>query len=173
MIFKNMTWSPSDEIDTPVSITTERLNIGSFTIDGKTYPWKDSDLEGQAFSKANAKELVAKRYWQNDTPDPDEYVTTEFDSFPLQLILSQPGCEGIRFYEARKKEGVMERRTLVLVGIDKNQHDLGFTSDEIEKFEKDNKKASIICDPLDKGERSVIIEVGGGNCISDFPDYKP
>ena len=165
MMFKNLGFNPSD----PEDINVERRNVGEIIIDGKSFPWTDLKLEGKAVYKSEAKEYVATRYWNNpdQKPDPDQLITTNFDAFPILLILSQPGCAGIRFYEARKKDGLKTVRTLVMVGIDIKGHDLGFSEKEIKDLEDIGKKACVICDSAEK-ERSVIIEVGGGNELSDF-----
>lgn len=53
-----------------------------------------------------------------------------FDKSQLLRIISQPGCEGVRFYHAvRKNEaGDSDSATLVCVGVDKNGYDLNYNS---------------------------------------------
>ena len=63
-----------------------------------------------------------------------------FDKSQLLRIISQPQCEGVRFYHAIRKndKGESESATLVCVGVDKNGYDLNYF-DEVNQKYKVNK----------------------------------
>ena len=63
-------------------------------------------------------ELGAKMVKNFQDQNPEEITANFIGRNILERILAQPGCEGIRFYHAINEAG---RKTLVYVGIDKNE----------------------------------------------------
>lgn len=63
-------------------------------------------------------ELGAKMVKDFQDENPTEITANYIGRNILERILAQPGCEGIRFYNAINEIG---RKTLVYVGIDKNE----------------------------------------------------
>lgn len=123
------------------------------------YPWKSTKM-GQPIPKTEAKILVQEKVWENETGNFDASIV--FEAAPLLLLLSQEGCVGIRFYKAKKEKPHHEKNdeTLVLVGVDSKNNDLNVPV-------TNSKIASIMTD-LESQERSIIIEVGGGDKLNEF-----
>ncbi len=63
-------------------------------------------------------ELGAKMVKDFQDENPTEIMANYIGRNILERILAQPGCYGIRFYNAINEEG---RKTLVYVGIDSNE----------------------------------------------------
>lgn len=63
-------------------------------------------------------ELGAKMVKDFQDAHPEDVTANYIGRNILESILSQPGCAGIRFYNALNEEG---RKTLVYVGVDINE----------------------------------------------------
>jgi hypothetical protein len=94
--------------------------------------------------------------WQTANPDVQEtYV--DFGKETLLFILSQAGCEGIRFYFCKNHLDVI---SLVLIGLDKDEREIN-------------------CENIGDNTRKqpLIVEVGGGgikdNIILDIESAEP
>jgi hypothetical protein len=117
-------------------------------------------VRGMPVTKKLAMELISNQPWTK--AGANEIVSVTFDASSLLLLLSQKGCKALRYYYAMKPSGA---ETMVLIGVDTNGHDLG-----VPLPQDTTKKASIMVDitgDMDD-ERSIILEVGGGNLRSDF-----
>lgn len=88
---------------------------------------------GKMFSTSAAKALISP-HWNsltNDDKSVEQIVATEIGREMLLLILSQRGCEGIRFYKAKRLcdcgeiEADENADTVVAIGIDQYGNDLG------------------------------------------------
>ncbi|MEO6000823.1 MAG: hypothetical protein ABIN89_28510 [Chitinophagaceae bacterium] len=66
-----------------------------------------------------SQELGAKMVKDFQDVNPNENTANYIGRNILERILAQPGCEGIRFYNAINEMG---RTTLVYVGIDANEN---------------------------------------------------
>ena len=66
-----------------------------------------------------SQELGAKMVKDFQDANPDENTANYIGRNILERILAQPGCEGIRFYNAINEMG---RTTLVYVGVDANEN---------------------------------------------------
>lgn len=77
----------------------------------------------------------------------------------IDQILSQPGCVGIKFYNAHDEQG---EKTLVYVGLDKNGNALlQYTC--IDSTGKLGSKAGIVADRIDRGGRTGSTSIDGDN----------
>lgn len=93
-----------------------------------------------------------------------------FDKSQILRLISQPGCEGIRFYQAirKDKESGKDVMTLVCVGLHANAHDLNYSMDKsipnsdntCESLVLDwaHPPGSTISDPPDEGTNSASVE---------------
>jgi hypothetical protein len=70
-----------------------------------------------------------------------------FDKSQILRIISQPKCEGVRFYHAlrKNKKGEDDSVTLVLVGVDKNGFDLNYKG---KKFNSRTGRQNNTCESL-------------------------
>lgn len=102
--------------------------------------WKEMSLEDK-FQKINLDfdvllDVNKQLFKRADITFENRIVAVEIGREMLLMILSQPGCEGIRFYEARGVQVTDDKdavkftlktpgeTTLVAVGMDKNGNDL-------------------------------------------------
>jgi hypothetical protein len=69
-----------------------------------------------------------------------------FDRSILLKILSQPGCEGMRFYPCIKKVEGKDYLSLVMVGVNKNGFDLLYSKDNYSKVLHDQINLSLVCE---------------------------
>jgi hypothetical protein len=76
-------------------------------------PRRDHDIP------AAAAAALTRRY--RDTAGKDAQLATMFPREVYERILAQPGCAGIRAYEARDEGG---KRQTVLVGVDADGNDM-------------------------------------------------
>lgn len=67
--------------------------------------------------EAISRELGAKMVKDFQDANPEEAIGNYIGRDILEKILAQPGCMGVRFYNAINETG---RKTLVYVGIDEN-----------------------------------------------------
>lgn len=93
-----------------------------------------------------------------------------FDKSQILRIISQPGCEGVRFYQAvRKDDKGNDIMTLVCVGLNKDAYDLNYA-------ERDNNgtilQSSIPEARVAEGCESLVLDWAHppGNTVSDSPD---
>ena len=75
---------------------------------------KNLKLVGEEISH----ELGAKMVKDFQDENPSENTANYIGRNIIERVLAQPGCEGIRFYNAINEIGM---KTLVYVGIDKNE----------------------------------------------------
>jgi hypothetical protein len=149
---------------------------------------EDTARDGFPITRQLAVTLVKDRYWDESlrrisTPENQMKFRQQpkaitFDRELLMLLLSQKGCEGVRCYFASNpSDASKEELTLVLVGVDKNKHDLS-CADPGQNYQK---KKSIIhtlnhlkeknrldIHNLEEDEDTIIIEVGGHDGMDDF-----
>ena len=92
-------------VATPVSTTTT---------DSPAVAWPTFDHE---IGVTEAREMIV-RFKRNH---PGEKTAAAFTRVPLDQILAQRGCAGIRMYFAQHEDG---SPTLVLVGVDSDGNDL-------------------------------------------------
>lgn len=121
-------------------------------------------VQGRPIVKRLAHSLISRFQATKLQENPDEedpIVSVTFDRSPLMLLLSQPGCMGIRYYYAMKENGDV---TMVLSGVDSEGNDLGIQSCT------EGKLGSIVNDQPFMEERAVLLEVGGGNRKSQLDD---
>ena len=73
-----------------------------------------------------------------------------FDKSQLLRIISQPKCEGVRFYHALRKnnEGESDSTTLVCVGVDKDGYDLNYKKDSVEEQQSISVREKKTCESL-------------------------
>ncbi|GAB4022487.1 hypothetical protein [Spirosoma koreense] len=86
----------------------------------------------------------------------DANISVFYGKETLLLLLSQPDCEGIRFYFCKNHK---DKQSLVLVGIDSNERDLGLP---------DEFKTIIDPDLKSFPEGVLAEEVGGPNTLRDY-----
>lgn len=168
------------------------------------YQGFQGDKNGDLISKKYGKNLV-KCYRDQYAPEDLGNVAVVFDAEPLLLVLSQPECRAIRFYFAKTRDIYKEGKntkggeeTLVMVGVDKDGHDLGTGPS---KNNRKNKRIKSIFGPdlslstnspvseqismimyansageTDDGngeenlEETIVVQVGGGNGLADSQD---
>jgi len=75
---------------------------------------KNLKLVGEEISHELGAKMVKDFQDENPTENTANYIGRNI----IERILAQPGCEGIRFYNAINEIGM---KTLVYVGIDKNE----------------------------------------------------
>uniref|UniRef100_UPI0040488418 hypothetical protein n=1 Tax=Roseivirga sp. TaxID=1964215 RepID=UPI0040488418 len=144
--------------------------------------WEPNNEDGRPITRDLAKVLIHDNYWsglkaeyQTATEErksqlKEEPVAIRFNKDLLLLLLSQPGCEGIRMYLAQVPSKIGKSQTLVLVGTDANDNDLKTNVDGIIK-------GSIVLSSNNNllttdGEDTITLEVGGHDTIGDFdPDF--
>ncbi len=129
---------------------------------------KDSSAggEGQPITLVAAQEMVG-RYHQllrnrlteareKGTEDEilDEVVAVTFGKETLLLLLSQAGCEGIRFYLCKNQD---HRTSLVMVGIDGERSDLSATGQK-----------GVLLEWSAGDPYTFMDEVGGPKTLRDF-----
>ena len=86
---------------------------------------------GNKFTQVESRNLVKELYWDNivedyvnsgeDPKKLEKIVSIKYSRCIVETILSDPNCEGIRFYFTKK---IDDTPTLVLVGFDKDERDL-------------------------------------------------
>ncbi|MEM9326968.1 MAG: hypothetical protein AAGA85_14975 [Bacteroidota bacterium] len=115
-----------------------------------------------------------KEFVNDKEIDREDVAAVTFDKDVLMLLLSQSGCEGIRFYFGKFPDS--EEMTLVLVGVDKNDNDLGtevgpddrkrslFSAKPREQklqFSQKMGYASARAAVADSAEPTLLFEIGG------------
>ena len=131
------------------NVSVKKLNSTNANVVFSDSDFEDADLSyslsgeqevsgyGKMFSTSAARALISP-YWNSlaktnllDTEKLEQIVATEIGKEMLMLILSQKGCEGIRFYKAKRLCNCSpigadpEADTIVAVGMDEFGNDLG------------------------------------------------
>lgn len=128
---------------------------------------------GRVITRHAAHEMVVKKFWSdlvNSSPT-DKTIAVSFSKRLLLLILSQQKCEGIRFYFCKRPKDPTNPESemvnsLVLVGVDENDKDLGATSGKSSIFNEVTPTRS--SDP----EPTIMEEVGEHLVYSDIEASK-
>jgi hypothetical protein len=92
-----------------------------------------------------SQELGAKMVKDFQDANPNENTANYIGRNILERILAQPGCQGIRFYNAINETG---RSTLVYVGIDENEN-------IIKQYVGINQAGELVCEDGVIADRSV------------------
>lgn len=164
--------------DTFISITTgsglERIEASkgitqNFSLDIKPTNIKQNTLVTPWGGKEMIKDLFAS-VWKNPAHD-DDVLAVEFDRQTLMLILSQNGCEGIRFSFCQFNN----KKTLVAFGIEQS----GKLIAE-DMFKEDFDRTSPLAEPPPGSEqghgitlkefKTIIEEKAPNNTLSEITD---
>lgn len=142
----------------------------------------DTEVGGYGkFVTFEAARNLIEAYWHEikqrsspETPIDNEIVSITIGKEILMMILSQPGCEGIRLYHAKgitvnsnpNEKPTYTRNdnganTLIAIGVDAQNNDLGVTLKDNEKI--GNKESISIMSPLVKSSESMKDETNPPN----------
>jgi hypothetical protein len=146
-----------------LEVVSNILSDGTTIEETTSLPYGEFDLlsKGRPITKILARTFIKDNTWHD--LNNGQTASVVFDARPIMLLLSQKECIGIRCYFARLGTTANDQETLVLVGVDKDGHDLGVG-------DLGNGKIGSICTDSDDIEKSIIFEVGGGNFKEDFVD---
>lgn len=142
---------------------------------------KDSEIDGFGdFFTYEASKQIIGLYWDDLKKKPnnlvhkseldDRIVAIEIGKEMLMMILSQTGCQGIRFYSGRGvnaetdkmgitifREKEIGKNTLVAIGMDANGNDLGVALNSGENI-ANFKNVSIMSEGTFQAEESIKSE---------------
>jgi hypothetical protein len=112
---------------------------------------KEIALIGKEIGLELGKEMV--RDYQIANPNDVQFYNVGKNI--INQILNQPGCEGIRFYNAYNEMG---EKTLVYVGLDANGKAL-LSYSVINNEGELKREAAIVADRIDRGNGTVKTEI--------------
>ena len=106
-------------------------------------------------------------YRNSDKSVLDDNVAITFDKEALLLLLSQAGCDKIRFYFCKNHDN---NTSLVMVGAGQDNHDITSADARGSIIPCDKSELNSVVNSRSSEEATLIMEVGGPKTFREFLD---